>query len=408
MKNHLTRRNFLKTSSTAAAMGWALTRDRAFGANERLRIGVVGCGGRGNHLMGEVEKIAESHNSEVVAVCDVWKPQIEKAIDRVQKFTGKKPFSCARFADLLARPEVDAVLIATPDHAHSPILAAAARAKKHAYCEKPMTSCLEDAVEAFDAVKENGVIVQIGTQRRSEGKHKAAAKLVQTGLLGTVSDIDTAWHRNVPSWARPYDDVKQEDVDWEQYLMGKTDRPFDARRFRCWHLYRDYSTGLPGLLGSHITDLAVWYMDDPLPISGVALGGTYVWKDGREHCDTIECLWEFPKGFLLRYANRLGNDHTFSEVKIYGTNGTFDTATMSVLPDGGVGEKALKEAVPVKAEPDENHMANFLESIREGKTPNAPIEAGYAHSVAAVLASESQFRGVKLVYDAEKRKLRLA
>src|SRR3990172_1817061 len=128
----LSRRKFLTTSTTGALVGLALTGDRALGANERIGVGLVGCGGRGTYHLGEIEKIAESHNVEVVAVCDVWRPQTETAIGRVEKATGKKPFSCARFADLLARPEVDAVLIATPDHAHSPILAAAARAKKHA------------------------------------------------------------------------------------------------------------------------------------------------------------------------------------------------------------------------------------------------------------------------------------
>ena len=402
----VSRRGFIKTSAAATVATWAVTQRRAQGAGERLGIGVIGCGGRGNHNIGEVEKISDSHNVEVVAICDVWRPQIEQTAARVQEKTGKEPFTCQRFADLLARPEVDAVIITTPDHAHSPILAAAARAGKHAYCEKPMASRLEDAIDAVDAVKEAGTVVQIGTQRRSEGKHKAAAKLIQTGVLGTISQVNTAWHRNVPSWARPFDNVKQEDVDWEQFLMGQTERDFDPRRFRCWHLYRDYTTGLPGLLGSHLTDLAVWYMDDPLPLNGTALGGIYVWKDGREHCDTIECLWEFPKGFLLRYANRLGNDFPFSEARVFGTRGTFDAKTMKATPQGGAGKDKLKEEIAVVPEANESHMANFIESIRENKKPNAPIEAGYAHSVASILASQSQQMGTRLIYDQTKREIR--
>ncbi|MCA9439179.1 MAG: Gfo/Idh/MocA family oxidoreductase [Candidatus Omnitrophica bacterium] len=400
------RRDFLKTSTSAAVAAWAINQRRAYGANERLGVGVIGCGGRGNHNIGEVAKISDSHNVEIVALCDVWTLPLEKTTARVQDMTGKKPFTCRRFPDLLVRPEVDAVIITTPDHAHSPILAAAARAGKHAYCEKPMASRLEDAIDAVDAVKEAGTVVQIGTQRRSEGKHKAAAKLVQTGLLGTVSQVNTAWHRNVPSWARPYDEVEQADVDWEQFLMGQTERDFDPRRFRCWHLYRDYTTGLPGLLGSHVTDLGVWYMDDLLPLNGTALGGIYVWKDGREHCDTIECLWEFPKGFLMKYANRLGNDYPFSETMVYGTNGTFDATAMKATPLGGAGDGKLKEEISVAPEPDESHMANFIESIRENKETNAPIEVGYAHSVASILASESQRLGTRLVYDREKREIK--
>jgi len=405
IQDTVNRRSFLRAATSAAVAAWAIHQTRAHGANDRIGVGVVGCGGRGNHLMGEIEKISDSHGVEVVAVCDVWSPQLEKAIDRVKQKTGKEPFSCKRFPELLARSEVDAVLIATPDHAHSPVLAAAARAGKHAYCEKPMASRLEDAIDAVDAVNSAGTVVQIGTQRRSEGKHKAAAKLLQTGILGTVSQVNTAWHRNVASWARPYDDVKKEDVDWEQFLMGQTDRSFDARRFRCWHLFHDYTTGLPGLLGSHVTDLGVWYMDDLLPLNGVALGGTYVWKDGREHCDTIECLWEFPKGFLMKYANRLGNDFPFSEAMVYGTRGTFDATEMKVAPAGGGGEGKLEKEVAVEPEPDESHMANFIESIRENKRTNAPIEVGYAHSVASILAFQSTLRGTRLVYDREKREI---
>jgi predicted dehydrogenase len=403
--NKLTRRTFMAASAGATLAGWSLSRSRAWGANDRIGIGVIGCGGRGNSLMGEVENLSQSHNVEVVAVCDVWKPNLAEAIERVKDKTGREPFSCSRFPDLLARTEVDAVLIATPDHAHSPILAAAARAKKHAYCEKPMAARMEDAVDALDAVKENGVTVQIGTQFRSVGKHKATARLIKSGVLGTISEIDTTYHRNEGSWARDYSDVRKEDVDWEQYLMGQTDREFEPRRFRCWHLFRDYTSGLPGLLGSHVIDLGVWFADDPLPKNGAALGGVYVWKDGREHCDTIECLWEFPKGFLLRYSTRLGNNWPTPQVTVYGTNGTFDTTTGKASPEGGEGENKLSQEIAVEAEPDENHMANLIECIRSGKTPNASIDAGYAHSVITILGSEAQRLGTRLVYDSEKREI---
>jgi len=396
----------MATSAGTTLAGWALTHSRAMGANHRLRIGLIGCGGRGNSLMGDVEKLAESHNVEVVALCDVWKVNLEKTTNRVKEKTGQTPFSCSRFEELLARPEVDAVLIATSDHAHSPILAAAARAKKHAYCEKPMAARMEDAIDAADAVKENGTTVQIGTQYRSVGGHKATAKLIQSGVLGTISEIDTTYHRNVGSWNRDYSDVRKEDVDWEQYLMGQTDRPFDPRRFRCWHLFRDYTSGLPGLLGSHVVDLGVWFADDPFPKNGAALGGVYVWKDGREHCDTIECLWEFPKGFLLRYSTRLGNNWPTPQVTVYGTNGTFDTTSGKASPEGGEGEKKLAGEISAEPEPSDNHMANFLECIRTGKTPNASIDAGYAHSVITILGSEAQRLGTRLVYDPEKREIR--
>jgi predicted dehydrogenase len=398
----LSRRNFLAGTASLAISGAALMQARAAGANERIRLGIIGCGGRGTYQLGEIEKLISSHNVEVTAVCDVWKPNREKAAGRVKEKFGKEPFACSRYPELLGRKDVDAVIITTPDHAHSPILAAAAKAKKDAFCEKPMANHLEDAIAALDAVKENGVVCQIGTQRRSEGNFKAAAKLIQSGVLGTVSEIDTAWHDTNPRWARAFEDVRKEDVDWEQYLMGLPMREFDPRRYRCWHLYRDYTSGLPGLLGSHVTDIAAWFMDDPLPLYGSAVGGIYVWKDGREHCDTIECLWEFPKGFLLRYANRLGNNRPTPEITVYGTKGSFDSVSWKITSEGG-GKDKISEEITLVPEPTESHMANFLECMRSRKAPNAPIEAGYAHSVASILASEAQRRGKQLAYDAEGR-----
>ncbi len=400
------RRTFLAAGAGAALAGWAVSAQRAQGANERIRIGIIGCGGRGTYQMEEIEKIAQQDNAEIVAVCDVWKPNREKAVARVTEKFGKAPFATTHFEEVLARTDVDAVVITTPDHAHCPVLAAAAKAKKDAFCEKPMASKLEDAIAAHDAVKANHIVAQIGTQRRSDGSHKAAAKLIQSGILGTISEVDTAWHDTNPRWARPFDDVREEDVDWEQYTMGGPKRPFDPRRYRCWHLFRDYTCGLPGLLGSHLIDVGTWYMDDPLPKYGSAVGGIYVWKDGREHCDTIECLFEYPKGFLLRYSNRLGNVRPTPEIVVYGTKGSFDTTSWKAVPDGG-GKEKLTEAIGISPEPSDNHMSNFLACMRNRQTPNASIDMGFAHSVAALLASESQRRGVQLAYDAEKREFKV-
>lgn len=397
-----TRRRFLAGTAGATLAGWAISQARAQGANERIQLGIIGCGGRGTNHMEEIEKLMDSHAVEITAICDVWRPNREKAVARVREKTGKEPFSTTKFEELLSRADVDGVVIATPDHAHCPILTASARSKKDAYCEKPMSRTLEEAVLAFDTVKENKTVVQIGTQRRSEGPFKAAAELMQTGVMGTITEIDTAWHDSGPRWARPFDDVREEDVDWEQYRMGQSDRPFDARRYRCWHLFRDYTCGLPGLLGSHLVDVALWFMDDPFPVYGTALGGIYIWKDGREHCDTIECLYEYPKGFLLRYSNRLGNVRPTPEITVYGSRGSFDTSIWKVVPDGG-GKDKVAEAIKVIEKPSDNHMGNFLDCMRSRATTNAPIDAGYAHSVAATLASESQRLGVQLAYDQDKR-----
>ena len=202
--------------------------------------------GRGTYLQGLVHDFSQEQNVEIAAVCDVWKPALEKIAASTQEKQGSKPKTFTRYREVLAMKDVDAVIIATADHAHARILTEAALAGKHAYCEKPMASNLADANAAVDAVEESKVICQVGTQRRSHMPHYEAAKLVRSGAIGIVTEIEASYNRCVPSWQRGYSDVREEDVDWEQYLMYLPARKFDPRRYRCWHLYKDYSVGLAG------------------------------------------------------------------------------------------------------------------------------------------------------------------
>lgn len=433
------RRDFIRTSAAAAAgMTMAAALPKAIlGANNRLRLGLIGCGGRGNYLLGEVFRSAQELNIEVAALCDVWKVNLERTAARVAKTqTGMPaPKTFARYSDLLALKDIDAVMIATPDFAHTEILIAATKAKKDVFCEKPMSTVLEQAKTAVTLVRENKTIVQVGNQRRSDLRHQQGAKLIQSGVLGTISEVEAAWHDAAPRWARPYDDVKKEDVDWEQYLMFLPKEPFNAARFRRWHLYKDFTSGTPTLLGSHLIDVATWFMNDPLPSSVVAHGGIYVWKDGREHADTMDCILEYPKGFIVNYSTRLGNKHLTPEVIFYGTKGTFDTESWTARGEGGGTDAITKEinipkpatgpstrpatqqvspamamsqtnaaAQGALAQNDprvegEGHVKNWLECIRSRATPNAPIEVGYAHSVAGIMCLKAWETGRRQKYD---------
>jgi len=405
MKRKTTRRGFI-AESAGVALGTlgAAAMARVPGANDRISIGMIGCGGRGSYLMGEIWK-NRSKNIQITAICDVWRPNRERAVERIKKWwPGSTPRAFSRFQELLALDDIDAVVIATPDFMHSKILAEAAKAKKDAYCEKPMASNLADANAALDAVLANKTVVQVGTQRRSSGRWKGGAELVRSGILGKITEVETAWDDCNPRWDRPYSDVRKEDVDWEAYLMYLPKRPFDPRRYRCWHLYKDYTVGTPGLLGSHFIDVAIWYMDDLLPVNGVANGGVYVWTN-REHADTIECAWEYPKGWLLRYSSVLGNNRSKPECIFRGTRGTFDTRSWMASGDGG-GKDKIKTPVPVKPLKSENHMGNWLDCIRSRKKPNADIHAGYAHSVASIMAFQSLETGRRMMFDPKKREIR--
>ena len=398
-----TRRQFIAAS--AAAMLASHPREsggQGQSANGRLGLALIGCGGRGNDRLAAYMKLAKKHNLECVALCDVWKKNLEATAAGVEKNTGKRPKTLTRYQDVLALPEVDCVIITTPDFAHSPILIDAAKAKKHAYVEKPMAVRLEDANAAVDAVEENGIVCQVGTQKRSEGLHIAAAKLIQSGVLGTMVKCQTTYVRNVPSWDRDYSDVREEDVDWKQYLMYLPKTPFDARRFRCWHLYRDYNVGLVGLLGAHVIDVATWYMDDPLPLSAVGMEAKLVWTD-REHADTQECLFTYPKGHMLQFTSRLGNAEGGPQNVFLGSKGSFDTDSWTARGAGGC-EGHIEEPIKVDAEPTVSHMENWVQCMREGnRKTNADVHAGYAHSVASIMGARACETGRRMVFDPERR-----
>lgn len=390
-----TRREFLASSAAVLMASQAVGQS----ANGRVAVGLIGCGNRGNALLGECLELRKEQNLEIVALCDVWKKNLENTAARVAKETNTAPKTFARYGDLLALPEVDAVIIATPDFAHSPILADAARAKKHAYVEKPMAVRLEDAKTAVEAVESNGIVCQVGTQFRSGGSYQAGAKLVQSGVLGTLIKCQATYVRNEPSWRRPFDDAVESDVDWEQFLMYLPKEPFDARRFRCWHLFKDFSSGLIGLLGAHPIDVALWYTQDPLPVSAVGIGAKLVWTD-REQYDTQECLFAYPKGHLLQFTGRLGNANGGPQNVFFGTKGTFDTASWTAQGDGE-GADGIKTPIKVEAEPALGHMANWLQCIRANhRQTYADVHAGYAHSVAAIMGARACETGARLLYDA--------
>jgi predicted dehydrogenase len=399
------RRQFLAGAAATAAGAFFIGEARGQSPNARLGIGVIGCGNRGTAHLDECLKKSDALNVEIRALCDVWKVNLEKAAGKVKEKTGQRPKTFQRYADLLALPEIDGVFIVTPDFAHCPILVDAAKAKKHAYVEKPMAARLEDANAAVDAVTANQVVCQVGNQRRSEGRHIAAAKLIQSGVLGKMIKCECAWHDNGPRWERPYAQVKKEDVDWDQYLMYLLKRPFDPRMYMCWHLYKDCTVGLVGLLGSHLIDVAIWYTDDPLPRSAVGMGAKVVWTD-REHFDTQDCLFAYPKGFLLQWSSRLANKAKIPENIFFGANGTFDTESWTARGEGG-GKEAIKDPIKVDAAPSTGHIENWIDCIRtKNVKTNADVHVGYAHSVASFLGSLACDTGRRMAFDSEKRAIK--
>lgn len=414
-----TRRDFLiTTAGVAAALGTArpslaaATRKRSFGANDRIRIGLIGCGNRGIgfHLAG-IKQHAAAANVEVVAVCDPWRIAREKAVAAVKEFSGQSPKLCRNYVELLAQPNLDAVMIASPDHVHTLHLEAAARAGKHAYVEKPMGIGMAELVRACDAVKEAGIIVQVGTQQRSEGGIVGCHALLKTGILGPISRIEQVRNQTQPYWFNyPKQDVRKEDLDWVEFTQGRTTRSFDPSLFLGWYGYYEFSQGPVPQFGSHFIDLAHYMTGLNIPETCACLGGIYTWKDERAFTapDQVQAVWHYPEGTMVSYSTNFGNS-AGNGTRIYGRNGTLrvDRRGEPVYSaEGGLkrdGTIRGENIVPAIARPD--HVLDWLQCLRTGATPHAPIDAGYRHAVATIMATMSYETGRRMRYDAVNRSI---
>lgn len=405
----MTRREFMHkaavgTAGLAVAGSGVLAPSSVLGANERINIGIIGPGQRCQSLMDEVHKLSEKHN--VNSVCDIWSVNLDKAANKIKGWYGAEPKKYRHYEDLLASKDVDAVIIATADFQHATMLADAVTAGKDVYCEKPMANDLREAKRALNAVLGSNRIVQIGTQRRSDGAFAAAAETIQSGVLGTISKVDIDWNYYGARWRRgDVNEAKEPDVEWRRFLMSKKYRSFDPHQFMEWRLFRDFSGGIADQWLSHMIDTVHWLTGDPYPKSVVAHGGVYVWKDGRENEDTFQALLEYPKGFLVSYSTKFGNS-AGEGMFIYGTNGTLDCNKWKITGSGGGGDKKIKDEITIQAKPSVNHMQNWLDCVRSRTQPNADVRSGYSHSIADIMATRALRSGRKVTFDPVSQEMR--
>jgi predicted dehydrogenase len=413
MSHTVSRRQFMR--ATAAGIGLttlsATSYARILGANERISIGIIGCGDRGiNVHMKNIHALAASQNVEITAVADPWKPRREKAGALIKEHYGRNARQFVSHRDLLALKDVDAVVIVSCDHQHTTHLQAAAEAGKDAYCEKPMATDLSRLNRAYDAVKKAGSIVQIGTQLRSYPSFTGCQKLYKTGILGKVARIEQRRNTTKPYWYNYIRDVKQSDVDWQEFLMHNPPRPFDPVVFSGWYGYRGFSDGpVPGL-ASHFLDLVQYITGATFPSSCVCLGGTYTWKDKYNFTcpDQVQALWEYPEGFMVSYSTNFGSsaDNSF---KIIGDQGLMDMTNWNspfYSAEGG-SKKAgvIRGKNPVKPIERPDHWLNWLQCLRTRETPHASIDDGYAHGVATLMAVQSYDTGKRMIYDKATRRI---
>lgn len=388
-----TRRTFLGAAAIAPAI---LSAREA--AGDAVRLGLIGAGGRGTYLLEEIAKSGEA--ARVVSVCDVWSVAREKAAATVLKTAGKAPALSSRYQELLGNKDVEAVIIAAPDFTHARILKEAIQAGKDVYCEKPMGTDFAEAKAAYLAVKQSKQVVQIGTQRRSDPGLMAVAKLMREGVIGKVTRADLQVHFQEQRWRRDFHQIDPAQIDWDAFAFGNN-VPKDLRHWREWQLFRETSNGIPGLWMSHLIDLAAWFLDDPYPRSVVALGGVYLWQDGRQTQDVFQALLEYPKQCLVSFAMSLTNSGGNRNLW-FGTKGTLDGDKLSITGEGSSMPDRLLEPVKVVQVPVESHIANFLRCVRSRKTPRADIQAGFSHAVADCMTVAAYETGKRIGFDPER------
>ena len=411
------RRRFLGTSAAGLALagmpGSASPQSRS--ANDTVRVGVIGPGGRGTAVMKECIEYGSRYNVRVTAVCDIWKQRLEAAAKLVSESYGTKAKTYPRYEALLDDKDLDAVIIATPDHTHATMLKHAVEAGKDVYCEKPMANVLSEGNAAFDAVKRSGRIVQIGTQRRSYPRYRAAMDIVRQGLIGDVVKVDVIWNAYSPyRWAKKAEDLSslsESDVDWKAFLMNKPYRPFDAKIYRSFRLFREFSSAIIDQWMTHGIDVVHMLTGAPYPVSAVAEGALLRWRDYRENPDTIQVVLKYGqegKQFLATYATTLINA-SGRLTRLQGTKGTMlveDTWTIS--GDGSKNPETLQQTVEIPEKPGTlHHMANWLDCIRRRAHDDlyAPVEAGYGHSVACIMSVDAYWSGQRMVFDPKRREI---
>src|SRR5574340_544359 len=426
MSGTVSRRDFVGSAAFAAS-----SYGRIPGANDRIQIGQIGCGHRsvGHRRMLKLSSQTVP-NFDFVAVCDLWSVNCESAAVHARQLFGLRPKTYRYYEEMLADPKLDAVMIATGDHQHARILADVVRAGKDCYCEKPMANTLEDAKLARDAVVASKQVVQMGSQWLSDPYQQKVREIVRSGKIGKVVSISQSWNFNGPRWHVPTDsrvaDIRERDTDWKRWLLGRADRPFNPRVYFEFRTFKDFSGGITDQWYSHGSGLAHFYLDTFIPDDTVANGGIFVWHDGRENPDTIQCVSTFrSKEVLYTYGTTFGNgygDHTI----IRGTRGTlyspggegspqwwyvpetrsgwrsnqvFDTRIRSPKPEL-VTIEGHPETPPVDQSDDlKYHTDHWFKCMRTHGVPNGNIQTGVAHSVAVVMANQAYRAGRKVYWD---------
>jgi predicted dehydrogenase len=439
-KENNDRRDFLKKAVLGtvglSVMGFsAKSYGKIMGANDRVRVGVIGFSDRFKHsLYPSFMEHAKGMNFEFVGVSDIWNRRRDEAEAYMKEKHGVKLKKYRNNDELYSKKDIDAVIISTADFQHALMGVEAVRNGKDVYLEKPMAETMEDARAILKAVEETGKIVQIGSQRRSAPNYIAANEYIKSGKFGDIKMVEMTWNVNQPGrWRRPelVSQIRKEDTDWDRFLMNRPKVEWDPRKYLEYRLFWPYSSGIPGQWMSHQIDTVHWFTNLEHPRSVAANGGIYMWNDGRENPDTLTAVFDYgpendqSKGFQVVYSSRFSNSAGGVKELYYSNGGMLNLDTNKITSEGGLDQKMANEmgmqanllpdfTLPdqTKAATDANtggdpmtslHMRNWMECVRSRQTPNASVKAGYNHSVANIMTRIAMETGKRVTFDAAKQ-----
>ena len=427
------RRQFIRqVAGTALASATALSGTRVVGANERVNIGLIGCGGRGR---ADASFLRQVPNVNLAAVCDVYTPHAEAA----QTWAGAGCRSYGDFRSLLEQRDIDAVLVATPDHWHAAITVLACQAGKDVYVEKPLSHSIREGRKMVEAARRYDRVVQAGTQHRSAPHFRQAAEIVQSGGIGAVRFVRVWNYLNMSPQGigRAADAEPGPGLDWDFYLGPAPQVPFNKNRFLVsYRWFWDYAGGMATDYGTHRLDSVHQVMGVDAPRSAAAAGGRFELQDGAETPDVLQITYEYP-GFVLSYEASMLNGHGCGGrtpgrkyymtrgaddrphgIAFYGSKGSLfaDRVGFEVYPEpsgesgpgavntAGTGWRA--EALAVAGQDSTPlHLENFIQCVRTRRRPAADVEIGHRSTLVAHLGNIAFRTGRKIHWDAEREEI---
>ncbi|MDO4584285.1 MAG: Gfo/Idh/MocA family oxidoreductase [Planctomycetia bacterium] len=413
----MNRRTFgTQTLLGLAALQTSISGARILGANDRIRCGFIGIANRGGQLITAFEQNAE--DMELTALCDVD----SKTLEQVHEKYGKKPFATKDFREVLAREDVDAVVIATPDHWHAIQTIEACKAGKDVYCEKPLSITIYEGRKMVEAARKYQRIVQVGTHRRSAPHYQNLAQQGGDALVGRVT-MARSFHasNHFPNGiGKCQPTPPPEGLDWEMWLGPRPSREFQENiapyKFRWWELYSSQM----GNWGVHYLDAMRWILGEEAPTSVCAMGGQYAVEDDRTIPDTLQAVFEFASGRLMMFTHSEAtgnpmiatdaNYRSLGEMELRGTDGTMYVTDrhVKIYPERGgrfTDRKPRMEGKEFPGTPlgdiERLHAKNFLDCMRTREKPNADVEEGHRSTTMSLLANISLALKQRLEWDAK-------